>query len=261
MCTYLPFNHKHSGLLSLFVAFVLLSTVSCSSPVKNTEIPPQATVQSIIIPTKPNPAADWSDRWVKGIPCKPPCWEGIIPGQTSASEAVKLLNASPIVFQAEMTSTTHLSDDGTVIWWWLSGIMRGGEAYYHARSPDQIIYAISPYFPRDFTLREIIQIYGEPSDIIARAYHNPDDGIASDVSIFYRSQGLVLGAGSGGKLSLNLDMTFDHVLFFAPTDEGLRVALAGSVDHPDWLTPWQGVKDFDFYCIDWEGGKVCHESP
>jgi len=245
-------DHMRVRLLTLLVLLMVCSVTSCSSPTKSAETLQQVT----LVPTKPSPAIDWPDRWLKGTPCKPPCWEGVIPGQTTASEATKILNASPIVLRAEMTTTTKTSDNGIVLWSWLDG-QSGGQAYYHARSPEQTIYTIAPYFPKPFALRKIIQVYGEPSDILARAYHNPDNSIASDVSIFYRSQGIVLFAGAGGYLTLSLDMTFDYINFFEPTNEGLKVALGGSQDHLDWLTPWQGIRDFDFYCKDSESEKAC----
>jgi hypothetical protein len=36
-------------------------------------------------------------RWLKGIPCKLPCWENIIPGKTDVTEATRLLKANPAV--------------------------------------------------------------------------------------------------------------------------------------------------------------------
>src|SRR5262249_40010397 len=45
------------------------------------------TSPQFVMPTpiegKPAPPDDWTYRWLQGIPCVAPCWEGITVGQTS----------------------------------------------------------------------------------------------------------------------------------------------------------------------------------
>src|SRR3982751_3848626 len=69
--------------------------------------------------TSPNPkqltvtAANmaWQYRWLNNIPCRLPCWENIIPGQTRAIEAQSILNSNPLISSTEII--TH-GNDGEV---------------------------------------------------------------------------------------------------------------------------------------------------
>ena len=36
------------------------------------------------------------------------------------------------------------------------------------------------------------------------------------------------------------------MIFFAPTDNALDLALGDLSQHAEWLVPWQGMQDFDF---------------
>ncbi len=276
----LPLHFKALRSLLLVVGVVMLMLVSCiSSPTATVgpiatatigsspaaTIKPSPTAMAVpsqipLVPTKPRPPAGWEHRWLKGVPCEPPCWEGVIPGRTTASDAVALLNHSPIVLTAELTHSI-ITGHGLLIWQWLND-GRGGQANYYTLpiTTNEAIYFISLFYPTPFTLREVIQAYGEPSDVLARAYRNPDGSIASDVGIYYRVRGLGLGAATMGKVDLNLDMPV-WVAFFEPTDEGIKTALGGAADHPDWLMPWQGIKDFEFYCKDSENGRACRGEP
>jgi hypothetical protein len=40
-----------------------------------------------------------------GLPCAPPCWQGIVPGETTAEEAMQILRASPYVKQDNIEKT------------------------------------------------------------------------------------------------------------------------------------------------------------
>jgi len=208
--------------------------------------------------TKPPLPADWPYRWLKGIPCHPPCWEGVTPGQTTAAEAAEILHLSPLIATVEVTTTRLTPEMGEVRWSWVGREGRwGGWAAFHAQMPSSPIYAVYPYLPASFRLGDVIQSYGEPSHIIAKAFPRPDsEGFDYALSILYRSQGFILLDGGAIKPALNADTLFEGVIFFALNDEGLQAALAGAAEHPEWVIPWQGMKDYDYYCTD-IAGKPC----
>lgn len=209
------------------------------------------------IPIKPQPPENWPYRWLNETPCRPPCWEGIIPGQTTAEEAVGVLSISPVIAAAEVVTNPLMPDRGYVLWEWVDR-GEGGEAIFHAQTPSSPVYAIHPNLPTTFRFGDVIQVYGEPSHVMARSYYGPDvgSGIFYDLSIVYLSQGFILYDGKGGKPVLSADTRFSGVTFFVPGDEGLEAALGGTDPYLTWITPWQGMKDFDFYCRD-EAGKPC----
>jgi hypothetical protein len=157
-----------------------------------------------------------------------------------------------------MTVAELAPDLGDVSWDWADG-MYGGRAIYHAQTPKQTIYAITLAFPQQISLREVIQAYGEPSHVIAVANHNPDSnsGISYSLLLVYLSHGFVLGPEGFGKPQLSIDMPLLAPTFFAPTEEGLATLFNEAGTNSEWLQPWQGLKDFDFYCRAPDGSNAC----
>jgi hypothetical protein len=141
---------------------------------------------------------------------------------------------------------------GLVVWSWVGTEKeQGGQALFHAQTPSSPIYVVEPYLPVSFTLGEVIQAYGEPSHVVARAWVLPgsSDVAAYELSILYLSQGFILTLGDERmKPTLGVDTRLERVLFFAPGDEGLQAASPLWDAYPGRPTPWQGMKDFDYYC-------------
>jgi hypothetical protein len=147
---------------------------------------------------------------------------------------------------------------GMVGWKWVATGGDGGGALFDSQIPSSTIYLVCPDLPASFSLHDVIQAYGEPSHVLARSYHGPDigSGIFHDLSIIYLSQGILLVDGDGGKPTLNSATQFSTVKFFVPDEKGLEAAFGGTDPYLTRITPWQGMKDFDFYCRD-EAGKPC----
>ncbi len=210
-------------------------------------------------PTKPAPPSDWQYRWLKGIPCKPPCWEGITPGQTTPAEAVEILKRSPIVSTANLEPDPLNTKYGYLVWNWIGNVTGSkgydGEAKYYAQDPTKPVYIIRPKFGISFKLGDIIQAYGEPSHVIATAYPNPDigSGLTYSVKIIYLSQGFAFDKGivtkdESYKPIINGELYLLGPDFFAPDLDGFGAAFRGLQPQPKLLVPWEGFKSFDFYC-------------
>ncbi len=241
------------GLRAGIIVVLVVTVVGLGACVSPQGTPSTATlVKPTTSPTKPLPPADWPYRWLKGIPCQPPCWEGITPGKTTAAEAVEILQRSPLIATVEIITVPLFPEERAVEWTWVSTGREGGVASFHVQKPSSPIYYLHPYLPASFSLGDVIQAYGEPSHIIAKVFY-VEDNVSYDLRILYRSQGFILLDGGLSKPVLNMDTLFGSVIFFAPNDEGLRAALAGAADHPEWVVPWQGMKDFDYYCTDIKG--------
>jgi hypothetical protein len=244
---------------AILLILAVIGLVACKS---GSEIPGPSVsteIASSPSPTKQPVSEDWPYRWLQGIPCRPPCWEGITPGKTTANEAVEVLCRSPVIATVEMATSPLIPEEGYVTWTWVGRQgQEGGLATFDAQTPAGPVYVIEPYYPASFRLGDVMQAYGEPSHIIARSYHGPDigSGVFYDLRIVYRSQGFLLIDGGRNKPVLGADTRFESVIFFALSDEGFQAALAGAAAYPEWLNPWQGLKDFDFYCRD-EAGNPC----
>lgn len=100
-----------------------------------------ATGSAVTVPTTASLPNDWSSHWLRGIPCTPPCWEGITPGHSTAHEALTLLQANPLIANASLEISRADPDFGEVVWRWADG-QPGGTARFHAQTSNQIIYSI-----------------------------------------------------------------------------------------------------------------------
>ena len=216
---------------------------------------PQPTSSTSLSPV------DWIHRWQQGVPCKAPCWESIVPGTTSPTEAVAVLLNSTFVTTASISTSPQFPNLGFVNWTYSDGSAEGG-AVFDIQSSPPTVYAISPGFPSAVRLRDVMKTYGEPKYIVAAALRNPhDDGISYALRIIFWPQGILLSKDGLGKPALDDDTRFEQVTFFQPTEQTLKAELAGLANHPEWLVPWQGMNSFDFYCKDKENGRACIGQP
>lgn len=199
---------------------------------------------------------DWETRWLKKVPCAPPCWEGITPGKTTAMEALQKLQTNPLIASAEL-----MPKYGAVTWKWQNG-EDGGALSFHDTS-SQVIDRINPYLP-SVRLNDVIRSYGEPSHIQAYAAPGVDigSGIYYDLNLIYDSKGIVLTLPNTlsvkEKPLIKEDMPM-NVYFFAPSPSGLPSVAQDTLHlaNREFILPWQGLRDFDFYCRDGMDGKIC----
>ncbi len=243
------------------VEFVLImlafSGCQTNSPVpKTSAIPTQAIV---FVPI--TDSVQWQVDWLKGIPCRPPCWEGIMPGQTTANDAVATLSKSPLISTVVLTNSPWLNDDGYVIWNWANG-HQGGEARFQNRTSTQTVSTIQPNLPLPLRLGDVIRAYGEPDYVLAAIEENPEvkNGTIYNLRIIFLSQGFMLSDGGSDTTTLSPDKLFGDIDFFVPTIEGLESVIPALVNHQQLLTPWRGMKSFEHYCRDEYGGKTCRDA-
>jgi hypothetical protein len=225
-----------------------------------TETPPATSLaEPLPISTKSPPPVDWQFRWVRGIPCSPPCWEGITPGKTLVHRAAEILSENPLIYTVTV-KTNHLPPEtGFVIWKWAAEpVYQGGQAEFDLHAPTQTITNIQPYYRVDFRLGDIIQAYGAPDFIFARAYRENNLERAYSLRVVYLTKGFLLSNREISKPTLNVDTLLSDVYFYIPTMDGLESVLSGLSYHPEWLIPWEGMRGFDFYCRDEENKPNCH---
>jgi hypothetical protein len=161
-----------------------------------------------------------------------------------------------------MTTYADLWPDVGYISWQYTNVDESwirGNAVYNLRSPTATISTLNPNSPNNIRLGDVMQVYGEPSHVLARALRNPhNDGFTFDLRIIYRDQGFVLTESSLSRLNLTEDTLFEALSLFAPADEeAFKKSLAGGAATLDWIQPWQGIRNFEFYCRDPEDGAAC----
>lgn len=245
--------------------FLVVCCAACASKLASTPqlTPSEGTAEAVaIVPTETSLSNDWASRWLRGIPCSPPCWEGITPGRSTAHETLTLLQANPLIANAQLKISKAVPDLGQIAWRWADG-QPGGTARFHAQTSDQLIYEISPDFPTHVQLQDVIEAFGEPQYVVASALRNPDNSIAYGLRVAYLTRGILLitDVGSPSNITMGRDMKFDRIILFEPTEQTFKLVLGGVANVPEWLLPWQGYKEFDYYCRDLEDGRACQGQP
>lgn len=207
-------------------------------------------------------------RWLQGIPCAPPCWEGITPGRSTLTEAVRLLQQSPAIQPQTVVFEPWGEDDenrGSIKWQWRGSKFGGHIYYYYFTQGEAIVTYIWPGLEAipgadaSFTLGEVIAAYGEPSHIHATGFYGRHgDGPFYTATFYYEKHGLALESAGlyHSKPTLGPGLQLDRVTFLIEPVQPQRPTFAGIPDDPDTgPQPWQGFKDFDVYCKDTSLGK------
>lgn len=213
------------------------------------------------LPQKSVTPQGWQFRWLKAIPCAPPCWEGVTPGQTTAKEALHILEQSPLTSAVKMGTSPLNVEQGLVDWQWLDksyyrigSSNSGGTAIYSTVKNKDIIYLIVPFLP-SFKFGEVIQAYGEPTHIVASftTEHQPTPTDESNFAFVYRiyfiykDKGFILDTKSATIPTISPNLVVEGVEFFSPAITSLS-DLKYPVNINTLAVPWQGFKDYRFYC-------------
>jgi hypothetical protein len=186
------------------------------------------------------------ERWLKGDPCAPPCFDQITPGITTAAETAETLRKNSLAFDVQI-------DAESVAWYW-AGQSVANVALFNPNDPDKVIKNIRILFPTRLLFQEVLDVYGEPSHLIL---HNliQHNGLYLNIWAIYASQGFALRTSIGPLKTLdeplNDTLTFERGYFFIPGVAGIAEAISSSWTNDDiqrMLVPWQGFQDYRFYC-------------
>jgi len=256
--TRLVINLKHyklkrkHGLVILLL--VLVSACDSATPYPYPYNPKPTSITWDRTKITPLPEMRWdvtdrATRFLQGIPCQPPCYEGITPGKTTATEVVKIMQQSPIFGKArfELDSTGK----SNTIWWESAGLPIGehasqGRMVYSSDAQTEIINLIDTpkLIAHSLTLEQVIKVYGEPGNI--EAYYLFIDSLESvtyGLSFIYPDRGFyVFSVQSKTPPILSSDLEIYKVTFFAPGK------LKSVFEHPERAKKWEGYKNFSYYC-------------
>ena len=177
------FLHRYQRLLATG-GMILLLIEGCSAPqtahngvtsgatasVPSPLATPTNVVPSPVMPSPVPPNTDWETDWLRGQPCAPPCFAGIVPGTTMLSETVRLLETNPHIAYVKVFSSTTLLRTGYVQWGWRT-IFGGGIAAFTPTLGRITSITVDIDLIR---LDTLMTAYGDPSDVIAVQYLNFD---------------------------------------------------------------------------------------
>ena len=174
-----------------------------------------------------DPPLDFSTRptiqdetLVTGRPCLPPCWHGIIPGETNTQDALNLVKQLPFVDSATVEETVkdlYLNTDNSILWLYPGTSDFGGRLFFNRNRVSWLRVS----YPVYLRLEEIIARTGEPDWVWAGKAGSA--GTEYIFRFFFETSGLMLesrlyGAGTAidGKTLLSSDIEIEQARYFQP---------------------------------------------
>lgn len=174
--------------------------------------------------------------------CDPPCWYGIIPGQTTLAEAEKIL-----------LGLDFFTSDGSVVFdetysviTWYGG--EGNNAYLNYQ--DGTIQIIHFYFKTGTSLGTILERLGEPD-----GYFLSEDDEAYVITLFYPLSGIVFKASQEFSKPMDKNMAV-YFGYYVPQTEPENF-LNQYIQLRKLDRPGFNLSGVDYY--QWEGLGICPE--
>jgi hypothetical protein len=153
-------------------------------------------VQVIVVLVTIIPLVFWATHWVwlapesliGSAPCAPPCWHGVVPGETGKQEAVTIVGALPFVSRSSLTVSPSPWEQSTeVIKARYKGVMLNRTGLYANVKNDHVTWLVVD-MPRRIRLSRALQLFGEPERY--NVVQNPDQSLY--YGFFFPDKGLYL---------------------------------------------------------------------
>lgn len=265
---------RHHAMLrfTYFIVFLLL-IVSCKAAIGEDENTSPATIAPSLrgIDEEPNfsatatrsarstnvsvaatgvASARITDDWLTDSNCYPPCWNGMIPGQTDIQSATRQLENQDFIGISERQEQRS----GEIELSWRGRGVEYGRALFSAETG--VLESILLVFYDDIRLEEITKYFGEPSQVeVSVATMEHEIGrINYYYTLYYASDGFSV---SGRLLELDssaLELRYNSIneirFFVAPdpisSDISVLRRYSGSTNGR--ILSWEPNEDFGFYC-------------
>ncbi len=197
------------------------------------------------------------DSLLSDIPCAAPCWQGIVPGKTSRSQALQILRNSPYV-RDDSLEEAGTAETGGVTWWWS---IPGRRLQPSLVWQDGIVREITLGLTYDLTVHQIVSKFGPPESLDVGVGGVPEHQYWI-VDLYYPGKGIQFKAYTSEYSSLLEPSTEVGVaIYFVPSSLEERVANIYSHGENDisgrhvvvsnimsLMRPWKGYGDlFEVY--------------
>ena len=217
---------------------LILTLVACGPAVVVT---PTVTPSPSSVPVLPSASA--FEIFFGDASCSWPCWQGITPGVTKSSDALQLLQVSPVVSQSTVQSEELGLETGTARWYWEIGNnqFEGDMEWRHG-----IVSRIDLFPYPKFSIGEIVSRFGTPEKIsVFDCAMTPEQPLEWCASFYYTKRGFEI------RLKWKMPENADDVQL-SPSDPIRSVYLLGSSTIEDWLS-YLGSEPDPIDLRDWKG--------
>jgi len=143
----------------LWAAMLLLVLLGgCANTDHEIDFMPTSTLSATPNPIPSvTPGPSFGDSgFLSGEPCGPPCFYGIVPGTTTKSEVIQILNDMELLDRCSVIDNDQFTIDEEIGGWDCNGT----RIYY--RKNTEIVFSITYDLPEPVLLSDIIAVHGEP---------------------------------------------------------------------------------------------------
>jgi hypothetical protein len=206
-------------------------------------------------PTPQPPLSPWVNQLLTNPTCIPPCWEKIIPGETSYDDALEIIKKHPDfkLISAESSDTKSpesRTDTLNIEFEPIAPIESPGSGLIRGYISDKMVYTISlrpGYTSVDLPLSDFIKKYGVPEIVIGKFC----DPLHCYSHVVYPQLGLTLEVQTGtkkgeiGKIEPNSPVK--DVIFFPKGIEGYKeTSSLFGVPKLKPMASWNGYGQYPF---------------
>jgi len=187
------------------------------------------------------------------IPCAAPCWQGIVPGETSRSQAMQILEDSPYILRGSLQEA-GASEMGGVTWRWR---MPGRRLKPSISWRDDTVHEVTLGLTYDLTVDQVVSKFGPPEALSISEGGVPEHSYWI-IDLYYPNIGVQFKAYTPEfESSLEPSTEVGVVQFFVPTSlEGRVEDVFGYGEGAEYIVshemsvmrPWRGYGDlFEVY--------------
>lgn len=153
------------------------------------------------------------------VPCAAPCWQGIVPGTTTSSQALEILEDSPYVKQSSIRAGSR-NGSGRATWYYsIPGFYGENEMTWE----DGIVQDIGLSIAYELTLSEVVDKFGPPEALVADWC--PLQQACFVVSLYYPRVGMAIGCSVDlGNPQIEPTTRVHSVSFYVPMSVEERYA-------------------------------------
>lgn len=206
-----------------------LSIISCLFAPSNQILATQIPYQTNSLSTADATGNNLNNHWSKLLgQCQLPCWIGIVPGQTSSTEAIALLKKHYGNSNVKVKNQTSIE--------WVSGgidLSETGNVSMFENAVADIIVILK----EDLSVDEVVRLFGEPDLVFVAKMGN--DGNCWNSSLFYSKQGIEVSLKSiDGSVGIKNTQSVYSIRFLSPQ-------LAVQWEPTDSIiAKWDGYQDY-----------------
>lgn len=157
------------------------------------------------------------NSFLSGQPCLPPCWYGIIPGETSEQSAWQILQELPYVNQRLLSRQTDRRGITNIIWFSRRG---GGQNRLYPRDGKIQGIFLTPH--NNLNLGQVVSKLGPPEKVTARLIAAEYLDRSYVILMYYPKQGMLVSfegepQKQDGNLVIKPEMRVSALLYSQPS--------------------------------------------